>query len=107
MQFVLEFAPADVSGTYRRQAALAIPTTDYDPATGDVIDPADLRMSKLFSLAPLSIVTSGATWTGMFIPLTLFGGGPDVIYWYNNQTGLEAALHENLFTLLFLEAIGQ
>lgn len=106
MTFDLSQAPMDAASTTKRALAAATGTADYQNGVGDPVNPADLRMGKLFLINGLMAVVLGKMYIGF---LAAVGDGTYVVFWYDAATGNEAADHTNISTWgqFGIEAIGQ
>lgn len=92
MDFDLNYAPNDLSSTLRRTVCLATGTADYVGGGGDLVNPNDVRMGKVFAMHGLVAVVGGVVYIGSFTPNGGTGGSP-AVFWYDAATGAEAADH--------------
>ena len=107
MTFDLTYAPMDLSSTLRRAVCLATGTADFDGTTGDVIDPNDVRMGKIFAIHDLFAAVGGVGYIGLFTADN--GNGQPAVFWYDPNTGNLAADHVNFagFGAFPVEVVGQ
>lgn len=96
-------APADLSSTCRRQVAYYTGPASYDATNGDVVDPASVRMGKLFIVIPGGLMVDGATTYAL-----AFDAGTGAFFWFVAATGVAVGNGTNLSNATgYVEAIGQ
>lgn len=109
MTFDLTYAPNDLSSTLRREVCLATGTPDYDPNTGDIVTPADVRMGVVFAIHGLVAVVAGVYYAGSFAQDNGAGLGQSAVFWFDTTSGGNAPAHTDFSSWLSfpVEVVGR